>query len=156
MSEFSHIGDDGEVHMVDVGHKGTTARTAIARAVVAMEESTRDALFDGSLPKGDALATVRVAAIQATKKTSDLIPLCHPLAIDGVAVTVSAIEQGASIEVEVRVHGRTGVEMEAMTGAAIGALALYDMIKGVDRGASVVSVAVLSKQGGSSGEWQRE
>jgi cyclic pyranopterin phosphate synthase len=121
-----------------------------------MEPSTSDKLFGGDLPKGDALATVRIAAIQATKRTSDLIPLCHPLPIDGVDVAVNRCAEGATITVAVTVTARTGVEMEAMTGAAIGALALYDMVKGIDRSASVTEVALLAKSGGRSGEWRRE
>lgn len=156
MSEFSHIDDDGEVTMVNVGDKATTDRVARARASIEMLASTRDALFDGSLPKGDALATVRIAAIQGAKRTSDLIPLCHPLSILGIDVDIESTDVGAVIEVEVQVSGRTGVEMEAMTGAAIGALTMYDMIKGVDRGARVGSVELLTKSGGASGEWHRE
>jgi len=156
MTDFSHIDEDGKVTMVNVGGKATTDRVALARASIEMLSSTRDALFDGSLPKGDALATVRVAAIQGVKRTSDLIPLCHPLSIDGIHVAIEATEVGALIEVEVRVSGRTGVEMEAMTGAAIGALTMYDMIKGVDRGARVASVELLAKSGGASGAWRRE
>lgn len=156
MTEFSHIDDDGEVTMVNVGEKATTDRVARARASIDLLASTRDALFDGSLPKGDALATVRIAAIQGAKRTADLIPLCHPLSIDGIDVDIEPTDSGASIEVEVRVSGRTGVEMEAMTGAAIGALTMYDMVKGVDRGARVHAVELLTKSGGASGEWHRE
>lgn len=156
MTDFSHIDDDGEVTMVNVGDKATTDRVARARASIELLATTRDALFDGSLPKGDALATVRIAAIQGAKRTADLIPLCHPLSIDGIDVDIDATDSGASIEVEVRVTGRTGVEMEAMTGAAIGALTMYDMVKGVDRGARVHAVELLTKSGGASGEWHRE
>ena len=155
MTEFSHIADDGEVTMVNVGDKATTDRVARARASLDLLASTRDALFDGSLPKGDALATVRIAAIQGAKRTADLIPLCHPLSIDGIDVDIEPTASGARIEVEVRVAGRTGVEMEAMTGAAIGALTMYDMVKGVDRGARVSAVELLTKSGGASGEWHR-
>jgi cyclic pyranopterin phosphate synthase len=156
MTDFSHIDDDGEVTMVNVGDKATTDRVARARASIELLATTRDALFDGSLPKGDALATVRIAAIQGAKRTADLIPLCHPLSIDAIDVDIDATDSGASIEVEVRVTGRTGVEMEAMTGAAIGALTMYDMVKGVDRGARVHAVELLTKSGGASGEWHRE
>ena len=155
MSEFSHVDESGEVRMVDIGAKPVTARVATARAVVAMRPSTRDALFGGDLPKGDAVATVRIAAIQAAKRTSDLIPLCHPLAIDAVEVRIEPSEDGAMIEVDVSTSGRTGVEMEAMTAASVGALALYDMIKGVDREASIAAVELLAKRGGASGDWQR-
>ena len=108
------------------------------------------------MPKGDALATVRIAAIQAAKRTSDLIPLCHPLPISSVDVEISQTETGAAIRVSVSVSDRTGVEMEAMTAAAVGGLTMYDMIKGVDRGARISSVEVVSKAGGRSGAWERE
>ena len=156
MSDLSHINDDGEVAMVDVGAKAPTMRAARARASIQLLRSTREALFEGSLPKGDALATVRIAAIQGAKRTADLIPLCHPLALDAVDVDIEATDDGAAIEVEVRLTGRTGVEMEAMTGAAIGALTMYDMVKGVDRAARVSSVELLTKSGGASGEWKRD
>lgn len=156
MADMNHLDADGRVRMVDVGDKDTTDRRAVARSTVAMEPSTSDRLFAGDLPKGDALATVRIAAIQATKRTSDLIPLCHPLPINGVDVTVDRCPEGATITVAVTVTARTGVEMEAMTGAAIGALTVYDMVKGIDRTASVTEVTLLHKSGGRSGEWRRE
>ncbi len=141
--------------MVDVGGKATTVRVAVAESLVSMAPETSRRLFADELEKGDALATVRIAAIQATKRTPDLIPLCHPLSIDRVTVEIERAEFGARIEVLVGVEARTGVEMEAMTGAAVGALALYDMIKGIDRSATVESVRLLSKSGGKSGDWQR-
>lgn len=155
MSDLNHLDDEGNVHMVDVGAKAPTIRVAVAEAVITMNEATADRLFAGELDKGDALATVRIAAIQATKQTPTLIPLCHPLSLDRVEVAVERTGQGARIEVLAGVEARTGVEMEAMTGAAVGALALYDMIKGIDRGASIESVRLLSKTGGKSGEWKR-
>jgi cyclic pyranopterin phosphate synthase len=121
-----------------------------------MNAATADKLFAGTLAKGDALATVRIAAIQATKQTPTLIPLCHPLSLDRVEVLIERVDDGARIEVLCGVDARTGVEMEAMTGAVIGALTLYDMIKGIDRGATIESVRLLSKSGGKSGEWTRE
>ena len=155
MTDLSHLDDDGSVHMVDVGDKAVTSRTATARAVVAMQPETARALFGGDLPKGDALASVRIAAIQGVKRTSDLIPLCHPIPVDGIDVVVAETEEGAEIVVTVRVAARTGVEMEAMTGASVGALTLYDMIKGVDRGARIASVELIAKAGGRSGDWRR-
>ena len=155
MDEMNHLDEQGHVRMVDVGGKAVTSRSATAIARVAMIPATRDRLFSGDLPKGDALATVRIAAIQGAKRTSDLIPLCHPLPITSVDVTVEADDDGAVIRVTVGVSGRTGVEMEAMTGASIGALAMYDMIKGIDREASVSSVEVVAKSGGRSGSWER-
>lgn len=156
MSELNHLNDDGDVHMVDVGGKPETDREAVAEAFVTMDSATTDKLFGGQLEKGDALATVRIAAIQATKQTPTLIPLCHPLSLERVEVTVERSASGARIEVLTGLTARTGVEMEAMTGAAIGALTLYDMIKGIDRSASIESVRLLSKSGGRSGEWTRD
>ncbi len=156
MSDFNHLDEHGRVHMVDVGSKSPSSRVAVAEGFVAMNAATADRLFEGTLEKGDALATVRIAAIQATKQTPTLIPLCHPLYLDRVEVLVERVDDGARIEVLCGVDARTGVEMEAMTGAAVGALTLYDMIKGIDRGASIESVRLLSKSGGKSGEWTRE
>lgn len=155
MTEMNHLDGDGNVRMVDVGRKAVSVRVAVAESTVSMKEATAEMFFAGTLKKGDALATVRLAAIQATKRTPDLIPLCHPIQIDRVEVLVERVDGGARIEVLVGVEAKTGVEMEAMTGAAVGALALYDMIKGVDRSASVSEVKLLSKTGGASGDWSR-
>jgi cyclic pyranopterin phosphate synthase len=155
VAEFSHLDEQGRAHMVDVGSKPPTDREATAESFVAMLAETRSALFGGGLPKGDAVAVARLAAIGAVKRTADLVPLCHPLMVSGIDVSVDPAEDGARIEVTVRTTGRTGVEMEAMTGAAIGAVALYDMIKGVDRGAEIGPVRLLAKSGGRSGEWRR-
>jgi len=156
MDELNHLDEHGHVRMVDVGDKPVTQRTAIAVATLDMAASTIARLFAGDLPKGDALATVRIAAIQAAKRTSDLIPLCHPLPISSVDVEITETGSGAAIRVGVSVNGRTGVEMEAMTAAAVGALTMYDMVKGIDRGARISSVEVTSKAGGRSGAWERE
>ncbi len=153
--ELTHLDDAGNVRMVDVGEKEVTVRRAVAEATVHMNESTRDRLFTGDLPKGDAVATVRIAAIQGAKQTSALVPLCHPLPIESVNVSVEPSGVGATITVTTTVTAKTGVEMEAMTGAAIGAVALYDMIKGIDRGAEIGNVRLLEKSGGRSGEWRR-
>jgi len=155
MDELNHLDEHGHVRMVDVGKKPVTQRTASALATLDMAPATKGRLFAGDLPKGDALATVRIAAIQAAKRTSDLIPLCHPLPISSVDVVVTETESGAAIRVSVSVNDRTGVEMEAMTAAAVGALTMYDMIKGIDRGARISSVEVVSKAGGRSGAWER-
>jgi cyclic pyranopterin phosphate synthase len=141
--------------MVDVSSKEITQRTALAEAIVALASSTAEALFGGNLPKGDALATIRLAGIMAAKRTSELIPLCHPLAIDAVEVTIDRVEEGARIVAEVTTTARTGVEMEAMTAASIAALTLYDMVKGVERGVEIRSVRLLRKAGGRSGTWER-
>jgi cyclic pyranopterin phosphate synthase len=153
--ELTHLDDAGNVRMVDVGDKTATSRRAVAEATVRMDESTRDRLFAGDLPKGDAVATVRIAAIQGAKQTPSLVPLCHPIFIESLNVAVEPVEAGATITVSATVTAKTGVEMEAMTGAAIGAVALYDMIKGIDRSAEIEAVRLLEKSGGRSGEWQR-
>ena len=154
--ELSHMDEAGNVRMVDVGDKAPTARRAVAEATILMSRATRERLFADDLPKGDAIATVRIAAIQGAKRTSSLIPLCHPLPIESVSVNIEPTPDGAVITVTATVTAKTGVEMEAMTGAAVGAVALYDMIKGVDRGAQIGAVKLLEKSGGRSGEWRRE
>jgi cyclic pyranopterin phosphate synthase len=141
--------------MVDVGAKEPTERVAVAEALVTMSDDTRGRLFSGDLPKGDALATVRLAAIQGAKKTPDLVPLAHPIQLDAVNATVDPAEGGARITVTASVTAKTGVEMEAITGAALGAVALYDMIKGLDRGAEITTIRLLEKRGGKSGDWSR-
>lgn len=113
------------------------------------------ALMDGSLPKGDAAAVARVAAIQAAKRTADLIPLCHPLRLSAVEVAIEEVESGVRLTVTVRTTDRTGVEMEALTGASVGALTIYDMVKGIERGAEIGPVRLLRKSGGASGKWER-
>lgn len=154
-SEFTHLAEDGSVRMVDVGAKDVTVRTAVAEAVLAIADEVRQLLFGGELPKGDALAVARVAAVMAAKRTSELVPLCHPIGLDAIDVVVEETDTGARVEVTARVAARTGIEMEAMTGAAVGALALYDMVKGLDRNAEITAVRLLSKAGGRSGDWQR-
>lgn len=153
--DFTHLDDEGHVRMVNVGSKEPTERHAVAEATVVMSEETRDRLLSGDLPKGDAMATVRLAAIQGAKRTPDLVPLAHPLPIDAISAEIEATDAGARITVSVSVTAKTGVEMEAITGAAIGAIALYDMIKGLDRGAEIASVRLLEKWGGKSGSWRR-
>lgn len=152
---LSHLDEHGYVHMVDVGGKDETDRVATAEAQVSMEPATRDRLFAGDLPKGDALAVARVAGILAAKRTAELIPLCHPIAITSVSIEVISSEHGASVRATVSTRDRTGVEMEAMTAASVAALTLYDMIKGVERGASIDAVRLVAKSGGRSGAWTR-
>ena len=155
MDELTHLDEQGDARMVDVGDKSVTHRTAVAEAHVTMERSVREAFFGGNLPKGDAAAVVRVAAILGAKRTPELIPLCHPIGLDAIDVAIEPTPAGARIEVTVEVTAKTGVEMEAMTAASIGAVALYDMVKGIDRGASIGPVQLLSKTGGKSGDWKR-
>jgi cyclic pyranopterin phosphate synthase len=158
MSDLSHLNDRGEARMVDVTGKDVTTRSATARCIVTISREVADLLTAGELPKGDALAVARIAAIQATKRTPDLIPLCHPIAVHGVDVdvTVDAAAPAVVILVTVRTADRTGVEMEALTAAAVGGLTVIDMVKGKDRSAAIDEVVLLEKLGGRSGHWVRE
>lgn len=155
MTKLTHLDDQGAAHMVDVSHKERTVRQATARGTLELPESVRAQLLDGNLPKGDALSVARLAAIGGSKKTADLIPLCHPLLIDQIAVEFEPVSTGIRIQVTVRCTGRTGVEMEAMTGCSVGLLALYDMVKGVAREARIGAIELTQKEGGKSGTWQR-
>jgi cyclic pyranopterin phosphate synthase len=144
--------------MVDVGEKPATERRAVARAVVRMTRETASAVAAGNAPKGDVLGVARIAGIQAAKRTTELIPLCHPLALTFVGVEGAVDVQNGTIELtaEARTTGPTGVEMEALTAATVAALTVYDMVKGLERGAEIAEVAVLEKSGGRSGHWRRE
>ncbi len=157
MSELTHLDDSGRARMVDVSAKPATARAAIARAVVRVSAATAAAVQAGNTPKGDVLGVARIAGIQAAKRTSELIPLCHPLALSfiGVEGTIDPDAGEIVLVAEARTTGPTGVEMEALTAAAIAALTVYDMVKGVERGAEIAEVALLEKSGGRSGEWRR-
>jgi len=141
--------------MVDVGAKETTARRAVAEAEVVMSSGLIERFFQNDLPKGDAAAVARVAGITAAKKTADLIPLCHPLPLDGVEVGLSPTGHGIRVLATVSTTGRTGVEMEALTAVSIAALTIYDMVKGVEREVEIRSVRLLEKSGGRSGSWTR-
>jgi cyclic pyranopterin phosphate synthase len=157
VSELTHLGRDGQARMVDVGEKPPTDRRAVARAIVRVSAETARIVRCGDAPKGDVIGVARVAGIQAAKRTSELIPLCHPLALSFVGVEGSIDVEAGVIELiaEARTTGPTGVEMEALTAASVAALTVYDMVKGVQRGAEIVSVALLEKSGGRSGEWRR-
>lgn len=155
MGDLGHLDDRGDARMIDVGGKDVTRRRAVAEAIVTLSDDTRAALFERTLPKGDAAAVARVAAIQSAKRTAELIPLCHPLPLSGVDVDVDEIPAGARVVATVRTEARTGVEMEAMTAAAVGALTVYDMVKGLDRGAEIGPIRLLEKSGGASGDWSR-
>lgn len=152
---FTHLDASGNAHMVDVTGKDVTERSATAQSRVTLSSEVVTALRDGAVPKGDALSVARIAAIQATKRTSDLIPLCHPIAVHGVEVDLALDDAGVTITATVRTADRTGVEMEALTAAAVGGLALIDMVKGMDRMAAIEHVALLEKTGGRSGTWTR-
>jgi cyclic pyranopterin phosphate synthase len=154
---LTHLDEHGAARMVDVGDKPVTARRAVARAVVRMSPETAALVEAGDAPKGDVLATARIAGIQAAKRTGELIPLCHPIGLDHVDVD-GVVDAGAgtvTITATAGVTARTGVEMEAMTAAAVAALTVYDMVKGVERGVSVERVELLEKTGGRSGTWRR-
>ncbi len=158
MAELTHLNAKGDAIMVDVSAKAATARSATAEALVQLTTLVFAALRDGTTPKGDVLAVVRVAAIQAAKKTSELIPLCHPLPISKVEIEIELDEVlcQARIIATVKLSGQTGVEMEALTAASIGALTLYDMLKGLDKGLVIERVRLLAKSGGKSGDWHAQ
>ena len=155
---LTHLDADGNARMVDVSAKEITRREATATAVVRMSPGTAQLLADGGLPKGDALAVARVAGIMGAKQTPAIIPLCHPIALTAVdiAIDVDAEEGTATVTATTATHERTGVEMEAMVAAGVAAFTLYDMIKGVERGARVEAVEVVAKSGGRSGDWRRD
>jgi cyclic pyranopterin monophosphate synthase len=142
--------------MVDVGAKQVSDRRAVARAVVRMSAATLDAVQRGDAPKGDVIGTARIAGIQAAKRTAELVPLCHPLPLSFVDVTAELGDSAVELTAEARTSAQTGVEMEAMTAAAVAALTVYDMVKGLERGVSIETVELLEKTGGKSGDWRRD
>lgn len=151
---LSHLDERGAAHMVDVTGKGITKRVAVAAGVLRTSTEVVNLISAGGLPKGDALATARVAGIMAAKHTSDLVPLCHQLALTGVDVDFSVGDAEIDITATVRTTDRTGVEMEALTAVSVAALTLYDMIKAVDRAARIDDIRVLRKDGGRTGAWE--
>lgn len=158
MSQLTHIDESGAARMVDIGDKAVTQRIAVAGAVVSMQAETLALLEQGAHKKGDVLAVARIAGIQAAKKCSDLIPLCHPLMLNSVEVNfhVNQRESAVHIEGRCKVSGKTGVEMEALTAVSVAALTIYDMCKAVDRGMEIQNIALLQKDGGKSGQWRRD
>jgi cyclic pyranopterin monophosphate synthase len=154
---LTHLDEHGAARMVDVGSKPVTARRAVAQAVVRMAPATARAVQQGDAPKGDVLGTARIAGIQAAKRTGDLIPLCHPIGLDHVDVegAVDAEAGTVTLIATASVTARTGIEMEAMTAAAVAALTVYDMVKGLERGVTIEAVQLLEKSGGRSGTWRR-
>lgn len=153
MSGLSHIGADGAANMVDVSAKPETARLAIARGRLVAAKATLDLIREGTAPKGDVLATARLAGIMGAKRTPDLIPLCHGLLLDQVSVEFTLTETSIEIEATVRTTGRTGVEMEALTAISIAGLTLYDMLKAADKSMRLENIRLIRKQGGKSGEY---
>ena len=158
MSKLTHFNKAGEAHMVDVGDKAITQRVAVAEGVIRMQPETLKRIMEGQHGKGDVLGIARVAGIMAAKKTSELVPLCHPLAISKVAVDFEIQNEDNAVVCRATVHtsGQTGVEMEALTAVQIALLTVYDMCKAVDRGMTITDVGLLEKSGGKSGDWSRE
>ncbi len=158
MTKLTHLDDSGAARMVDVGGKTTSQREAVATGRVSMSPQALQLLAEGSLEKGDALAVARVAGIQAAKRCSELVPLCHPLMLSSVEVDFVLDEPSSSVLVEARCRlaGQTGVEMEALTAVSVAALTLYDMCKAVDKHMVIGEICVQRKTGGKSGDWQRE
>ena len=158
MSELTHLNDAGEAHMVDIGDKSESKRIAIACGEIHMQAATLELIRTGNNKKGDVLATARIAGIMAAKKTSELIPLCHPLSLSKVEVELTPLDNEAGIGCSVEAHtvGRTGVEMEALTAVQIALLTIYDMCKAVDRGMTITDIGLSHKSGGKSGIWQRD
>ncbi len=150
---LTHVRADGSAHMVDVSGKEITARQASASGRVLLSAAAVSALRSGNVPKGDALAVARIAAIQAAKRTPELVPLAHPVAVHAVAVDLAVADDGVDIVATVRTADRTGIEMEALTAVCVGALALVDMVKAVDKHARITDVRVTAKSGGRSGDW---
>src|SRR5215218_3127888 len=152
---LTHLDEQGNARMVDVGAKPATERVAVARAHVALSPATVALVREGRASKGDVLAVARVAGIMAAKKTPDLIPLCHPIMLSSVDLDFDLTDAGIAISATARTTGPTGVEMEAMTAASVAALTIYDMVKGVERGVEIRNLRLVSKSGGQSGEWHR-
>ena len=158
MSRLTHLAADGTAHMVDVGRKPETARRAVAQATVRMSAATAAAITAGDAPKGDVLGTARIAGIMAAKKTSNLIPLCHPLALSKVTVEIVPDDAlpGCRVTASVKTTGPTGVEMEALTAVSVACLTVYDMVKAADRGCRIEGIRLIEKSGGKSGNYRTD
>lgn len=154
MTKFSHLDDSGNARMVDVSAKEITTRTATARGFVRLSPVCVAALRDGTVPKGDAISVARIAGLMGAKKTPDLVPLCHPIALHGVKVDLTIEDEGVSIVATTKTADRTGVEMEALTSVTVAALGLIDMVKAVDPAATITDVRVTEKTGGKTGHWE--
>ncbi|MBC7167102.1 cyclic pyranopterin monophosphate synthase MoaC [Phenylobacterium sp.] len=153
MSRLTHIDETGRAHMVDVSDKAVTTREAVAEGFVRMTPETLALALSGDAKKGDVRATAEIAGIMAAKKTSELIPLCHPLMLSKVEVSVAEAEGGLSVTARVRTSGQTGVEMEALTAVSVACLTIYDMLKAAEKGMVIEAVRLRSKSGGASGDW---
>ena len=155
MSRLTHIDEQGRARMVDVSDKPASAREAVAAGLVRMSPATRELALSGKGKKGDVRAAAEIAGVMAAKRTADLIPLCHPLALSKVEVAVEAADEGLAVTARVKTTGPTGVEMEALTAVSVACLTLYDMLKAAERGMTIEAVRLLEKTGGASGEWRR-
>lgn len=155
LASLTHVDDRGRVRMVDVGDKPVTAREAIARGTVSMSAAARRAVRSGQVKKGDPLQTARIAGIMAAKRTSELVPLCHPLPLTSVSVDLLPTRTGYTIEARVRTSAQTGVEMEALTAVSVAALTVYDMLKAVDKAMVISDIRLIEKRGGASGTFRR-
>jgi len=153
---LTHINDKGEAHMVDVSDRATTVRTATASGKVLLSKEVLALITNGTVPKGDVLATARIAGIMGAKKTPELIPLCHPIALSNVSVDLEVVADGIRIVAKVKTADRTGVEMEALTAVSISSLTIIDMVKALDPAATIIDVRVDEKDGGRNGLWQRQ
>lgn len=156
MNGLTHIDLAGTARMVDVGGKAETQRVAIARGMIRMTAATLEAIRAGDAPKGDVLSTARLAGIMAAKKTGELIPLCHPLALDAVNVDFAFVEAGVECTATATLTGRTGVEMEALTAVSVALLTVYDMAKALDKGMVIEGIRLIEKRGGKSGVWRAD
>lgn len=155
MADLTHLDNDGNAHMVDVAGREVTTRTATAIGKVLLSAEVVKALRDNSVPKGGVLSAARLAGIMATKKTSDLIPLCHPIAIHGVTIELEVQDDGVAISATVKTADRTGVEMEALTAVSVAGLTVIDMVKAMDPFATITNVCMTEKDGGRNGKWSR-
>jgi cyclic pyranopterin phosphate synthase len=154
---LTHLDRSGAAHMVDVGDKAVTERIAVAEGAVVMAPETLDAIRAGDAKKGDVIGTARIAGIMAAKRTAELIPLCHPLALTKVAVEIDAVDDlpGLRVRATAKVSGQTGVEMEALTAVSVACLTIYDMAKALDRGMTITGIHLVEKSGGRSGTWRK-
>ena len=154
MNKLTHLDDHGKARMVDVGGKAETRRVAVAAGRIAMSPAALAAIRDGAVPKGDVLAAARIAGIMAAKKTAELIPLCHPLALDAVTVDFVLEDDGVRVTASASLSGRTGVEMEALIATSVALLTIYDMAKALDKGMVIGDLRLIEKRGGKSGDWK--
>lgn len=154
MGKLTHLDSQGKARMVDIGGKAETARVAVASGRIRMSGDALAAIRDGGVPKGDVLAAARIAGIMAAKKTADLIPLCHPLALDAVTVDFAMEADGVRVTASASLTGKTGVEMEALTATSVALLTIYDMAKAIDKAMVIEQVRLIEKRGGKSGDWK--